>query len=140
MHTMRHGFALLILLGAQACGGSEESPGGESIDYCGRGLELQREAVETLRSRAPACTRDDECIVVATDVVGPCGEIALCGDVLHRDVAPAWDAQMLGEEMCAGGPRTFDTSCSVQASCRVVTPACQDGACVAAPSASSGEL
>lgn len=139
MHTMRYGLALLILLGAQACGASEE-PSGESIDYCARGLELQREAVETLRSRAPSCTRDDECIVVATDVVGPCGEIALCGDVLHRDVAPAWDAQMLGEEMCAGGPRPFDTSCSVQASCRSITPACQNGACVAAANASSAEL
>ena len=126
---MRPPALAFVCLTFLACAPESAEPMDRS-DYCLHGLRVRRDALLELRAMEPQCTRDEECVVGAARVEGRCGFINLCGDVVHRTTAVAWDAEMVGEEMCLGAPRSPESICSFETSCSAVSPVCRMGRCV----------
>lgn len=109
------------MLGCQ----SHESP---SVDLCEVGQQAYDDALSAFVASSPRCTADDQCVHVPADVECSRFSVALCGVVVHRDIAANWDPEQVCSRL-ASYPR--DTSCSIEASCAQSEPACEQGSCTA---------
>lgn len=126
---------LTILAVVAACGddlpirGGDASRdvGGSTTDSCELGQDRWSDAVAALHDADPGCTRDDECVLLHTDVFCTRFRITLCGDIVHRDVVSRWNPAAVCAPLDAlpGGGQ----ACSITASCVGGTPRCLQGRC-----------
>lgn len=101
----------------------------EPVDLCELGERVYSDALASLRDDSPSCTRDDECVLLRTDVDCNGFAASLCGDVVHRDVAAKWDPATVCAPLNAYPPA--DQQCAIQASCAGGEPFCDRGRCAA---------
>ncbi|MET0284819.1 MAG: hypothetical protein ABW352_10125 [Polyangiales bacterium] len=114
---------LTVLLALAACA-EEDAP---QVDLCELGEQVYSDALASLRRDAPSCTRDEECVLIQTDVDCNGFSASLCGDIVHRDVASRWNADAVCAPLDAYPPAKVE--CSVVASCAGARPVCDQGRC-----------
>jgi len=120
-----------LLLLAASCADDERGGPGEGpqvADACALAQQLLFEQLDDLKSVAPACEVDADCVTVPTRVEARSAQLHLCGEVLHREVAVRWDPDSVADAVDAR--TSSETQCAIEASCAQFHPACQQSRCV----------
>lgn len=118
--------ALLLAAAAiAACGdgGAETGP-----TACEVGPDFYSTAVWKLTHSSPACSSDDDCVRIKTDLACSTFEIRLCGTVVHKAVANNWDEATVCEQIKRAS-RPDELSCTTEASCAAGRVACVANEC-----------
>jgi len=116
---------LSLLLAVSACGDDVDGP-----TACEVGPDILKNAVALVEQDQPACTRDDECVLVALDVECDGFSASSCGTIVHRVAAARWDAAKVCHDIDrASVPSKF--GCAFDASCAgpAGPPVCRAGRC-----------
>jgi hypothetical protein len=122
-------FTLLALTSA-ACGGDDGPDRPDGPTACEVGPEIYSAARAKLIASSPACTRDDECVLITTDIRCSGYGVSDCGLVVQKAVSGDWDPAGICESIQASS-QPSKLSCYTSASCAATRASCVANKCVA---------